>query len=94
MKNNKLHFPPDILQSFISIKVSGKSEKPRESENNPTGRWKPMDTSDSQRQRAIEQLIARCGLSLKASFPQAVPQSNLRMEETVSQKSRGNSEGG
>lgn len=74
MKNNKPHFFPDSLQSFVSIKVTWKFEKPGGQENNLIGKRKPMDSSDSQRHRAAEQLTARCQLSLELSFLEAEPQ--------------------
>lgn len=86
MKNNKLLFSPYNLQSFVSIKSSGKSEKPRGQENNLVEKWEPIDSSDSQRHRAAEQLRARCQWTLEPSFPGTVSQGNLRMEGPVSKK--------
>lgn len=56
MKNNKLRFSTYSLQSFVSIKSSGKSKKPRGQENNLVEKWEPIDSSDSWRHRAAEQL--------------------------------------
>lgn len=90
MKNNKLHFSPYSLQSFVSIKSSGKSKKPRGQENNLVGTWEPIDSSDSWRHRTAEQLRERFQWSLEPSFPGAVPQGNSRMEWPVSKKCREN----
>lgn len=86
MKNNKLLFSPYSLQSFVSVESSGKSEKPRGHKNNLVEKLEPIDSSDSQRHRAAEHLRAKCQWSLEPSFPGAVPQGNLRMEQPVSKK--------
>lgn len=76
------------------MNVSRKSEKPRGQENNLIGKWKPINSSESQGHRAAEQLRVWCQLSLEPSFPGAVPQGSLRMEERVPQKCGENPGGG
>lgn len=61
--------------------MTGKFEKPGGQENNLIRKWKPMDSSDSQRHRAAEQLTARRQLSLEPSFLETGPQGSLRLEE-------------